>query len=165
MLTLLLLVPTCLCFYLPGVGPQNYKENDNVPVFVNALSSPNTVIPFDFYHSTVHSLTQNNFISVNQKTDQKKLPNPWEARCLEIAFPRHRSNLKCLLMSHAKSYVDRQYPKMTLCLWMTWLRRITWLILWSMDFPPREKNKTDEPRKYCTMLDLNTVLLKYGYFY
>ncbi|KAI9091836.1 hypothetical protein DFS34DRAFT_634244 [Phlyctochytrium arcticum] len=36
-------------FYLPGVAPEDYKKNDTVPLFVNALSSSDTVLPYDYY--------------------------------------------------------------------------------------------------------------------
>ncbi|KAJ3145407.1 hypothetical protein HDU86_000928 [Geranomyces michiganensis] len=36
-------------FYLPGVAPQDYVAEEPVPLFVNAVSSSKTVLPFDFY--------------------------------------------------------------------------------------------------------------------
>ncbi|TPX61961.1 hypothetical protein PhCBS80983_g00813 [Powellomyces hirtus] len=36
-------------FYLPGVAPHDYKAGEDVPLFVNALSSSDTVLPYDFY--------------------------------------------------------------------------------------------------------------------
>ncbi|KND01964.1 uncharacterized protein SPPG_02472 [Spizellomyces punctatus DAOM BR117] len=36
-------------FYLPGVAPRDYKSGERVPLYVNALSSPDTVLPYDYY--------------------------------------------------------------------------------------------------------------------
>lgn len=35
--------------YLPGVGPRKYKQGDQLPLYVNELSSLRTQVPFDFY--------------------------------------------------------------------------------------------------------------------
>ncbi|KAI8822525.1 uncharacterized protein EV422DRAFT_613751 [Fimicolochytrium jonesii] len=43
------LVAKATAFYLPGVAPHDYKKDDIVPLFVNALSSAATVIPYDYY--------------------------------------------------------------------------------------------------------------------
>lgn len=37
-------------FYLPGVAPSDYKTGDRVPLDVNALSSNDTVLPYDYYY-------------------------------------------------------------------------------------------------------------------
>ena len=36
-------------FYIPGLNPQNFKEGDDVPLKVNKLSSPETLLPVDYY--------------------------------------------------------------------------------------------------------------------
>ncbi|KAI9015548.1 hypothetical protein DFJ74DRAFT_645012 [Hyaloraphidium curvatum] len=41
-------------FYLPGVAPRDYKRGDKVDVWVNAYSSPDTVIPYDYYFEKFH---------------------------------------------------------------------------------------------------------------
>ncbi|RKO90401.1 hypothetical protein BDK51DRAFT_3425, partial [Blyttiomyces helicus] len=38
-------------YYLPGVGPRDYEVNDRVELTVNALSSPDSLLPYDFYNS------------------------------------------------------------------------------------------------------------------
>ena len=35
--------------YLPGVGPLRWKTGQNVPLFLNELTSLRTQIPFDYY--------------------------------------------------------------------------------------------------------------------
>jgi len=37
-------------YYLPGVAPHNYKKGDPLDLDVNALTSPRSVVPFDYYH-------------------------------------------------------------------------------------------------------------------
>lgn len=37
-------------FYLPGVAPHDYANGDRVYLYVNALSSSDTLIPYDFYY-------------------------------------------------------------------------------------------------------------------
>lgn len=37
-------------YYLPGVSPKNYEEGEAVEVDVNALRSPNSVIPYEYYY-------------------------------------------------------------------------------------------------------------------
>jgi transmembrane 9 superfamily protein 2/4 len=37
-----------------GVAPRDYKRGDKVDVWVNAYSSPDTVIPFDYYYEQFH---------------------------------------------------------------------------------------------------------------
>ncbi|KAI8585494.1 hypothetical protein BDZ88DRAFT_432524 [Geranomyces variabilis] len=39
-------------FYLPGVAPRDYAPKESVPLFVNAVSSSKTVLPYDFYTSS-----------------------------------------------------------------------------------------------------------------
>ncbi|KAJ1565232.1 hypothetical protein HK096_003904, partial [Nowakowskiella sp. JEL0078] len=41
-------------FYLPGVAPQNYAKNDLVDLNVNTLSSPDTLLPYDYYFERFH---------------------------------------------------------------------------------------------------------------
>jgi transmembrane 9 superfamily protein 2/4 len=41
-------------FYLPGVAPKDFKPNDRVELLVNALSSPETVLPYDQYYEQLH---------------------------------------------------------------------------------------------------------------
>jgi transmembrane 9 superfamily member 2/4 len=36
-------------FYMPGVRPQVFREGENVPLKVNALTSTKTQIPRDYY--------------------------------------------------------------------------------------------------------------------
>jgi len=43
-----------VAFYLPGVAPRNYAHGAKVELFVNAFSSPNTVVPYDFYDKRFH---------------------------------------------------------------------------------------------------------------
>ena len=51
---LITLLYTCKAFYLPGVAPKDFRANEKVAVFVNALSSPETVLPFDYYYEPFH---------------------------------------------------------------------------------------------------------------
>ncbi|KAF0724609.1 hypothetical protein LEN26_014498 [Aphanomyces euteiches] len=37
-------------FYLPGVQMVTYKRGDDVPLFVNSLTSPETLLPIDYYN-------------------------------------------------------------------------------------------------------------------
>jgi len=37
-------------YYLPGVKPNDYLEGDKVPLTVNPLRSPHSVIPYDYYY-------------------------------------------------------------------------------------------------------------------
>ena len=36
-------------FYLPGVSPDSYEENEAVKLFVTKLTSTKTQIPYDYY--------------------------------------------------------------------------------------------------------------------
>jgi hypothetical protein len=36
-------------FYLPGVSPDSYEENEDVKLFVTKLTSTKTQIPYDYY--------------------------------------------------------------------------------------------------------------------
>ena len=36
-------------WYLPGAKPKEYSSGDNIPMFVNSMSSVNTHLPFDYY--------------------------------------------------------------------------------------------------------------------
>ena len=36
--------------YLPGVAPHDYAKGDPVSLYVNALSSSETLLPYDYYH-------------------------------------------------------------------------------------------------------------------
>lgn len=44
-----LLLPVSQAFYVPGVHPHSFKENEDVPLKVNALTSTHTQIPRDYY--------------------------------------------------------------------------------------------------------------------
>ena len=35
--------------YLPGVAPRSYSPEENLPLFVNKLTSTHTQIPYDYY--------------------------------------------------------------------------------------------------------------------
>ena len=48
-LLLLLLLPVASSFYLPGVYPRSYKPTQQVPLFVNSLTSTKTILPKDVY--------------------------------------------------------------------------------------------------------------------
>ena len=50
LLGLLLVVTPAFSFYLPGVAPKEYLENEKVEVKVNKLSSPVTQLPYDYYN-------------------------------------------------------------------------------------------------------------------
>lgn len=41
-------------FYLPGIAPKSYKQDDPLPVFVNALESIKTTLPYGFYYPQFH---------------------------------------------------------------------------------------------------------------
>jgi len=41
-------------FYLPGVAPTDYRKGDKVDLLVNALSSNQEFLPFDFYYEKFH---------------------------------------------------------------------------------------------------------------
>ncbi|KAL2913917.1 Transmembrane 9 superfamily member 2 [Polyrhizophydium stewartii] len=41
-------------FYLPGVVPHDYRSGDRVELLVNALSSPETAVPYDYYFDAFH---------------------------------------------------------------------------------------------------------------
>lgn len=43
------LVPSAVGFYMPGVKPQSFKDGDEVPMKVNAMTSIHTQIPKDYY--------------------------------------------------------------------------------------------------------------------
>jgi transmembrane 9 superfamily protein 2/4 len=38
-----------LGFYLPGVAPKDYKKEELVPLYVNALTAKDSLLPYDFY--------------------------------------------------------------------------------------------------------------------
>eukprot|EP00668_Euglena_longa_P015985 GGOE01020181.1.p1 GENE.GGOE01020181.1~~GGOE01020181.1.p1 ORF type:complete len:639 (-),score=223.00 GGOE01020181.1:442-2358(-) len=44
-----LLLAGCSAFYLPGVAPREYFEDENVTVKVNSIKSTETAIPYDYY--------------------------------------------------------------------------------------------------------------------
>ncbi|TPX75140.1 hypothetical protein CcCBS67573_g03604 [Chytriomyces confervae] len=48
------LAATVQAFYLPGMAPKNYKKGQAVELLVNALSSQDTVLPYDFYYDQLH---------------------------------------------------------------------------------------------------------------
>ncbi|KAI8929450.1 hypothetical protein BC831DRAFT_443656 [Entophlyctis helioformis] len=56
-LLLSLLLPGAHCFYLPGVAPRDYAKGAKLELLVNTLSSPETVIPYDYYFSRFHFCT------------------------------------------------------------------------------------------------------------
>ncbi|TPX40984.1 hypothetical protein SeMB42_g05790 [Synchytrium endobioticum] len=41
-------------YYLPGVAPHDYATGDPVYLYVNALSSSNTLLPYEYYHPRLH---------------------------------------------------------------------------------------------------------------
>ncbi|KAL7747002.1 Transmembrane 9 superfamily member 2 [Sorochytrium milnesiophthora] len=45
---------SCHAFYLPGVAPVNYNEGDQVELVVNALTSPASAVPYDYYDDRLH---------------------------------------------------------------------------------------------------------------
>ena len=47
---MLLTLPASAGFYLPGVAPKEYVENEKVEVKVNKLTSSVTALPFDYYN-------------------------------------------------------------------------------------------------------------------
>ncbi|KAI9354551.1 Endomembrane protein 70-domain-containing protein [Zopfochytrium polystomum] len=49
-----LIAPTAGAFYLPGEAPVDYRKDDRVELLVNALSSPETIFPYDQYHPRLH---------------------------------------------------------------------------------------------------------------
>lgn len=46
---ILLFVTSIRSFYLPGVAPHDYSSGELVNLYVNALNSPNTLLPYDYY--------------------------------------------------------------------------------------------------------------------
>jgi transmembrane 9 superfamily protein 2/4 len=54
---LLLLATHTSSFYLPGVAPQDFVGGDTVPLLVNALSSLDSLISYDYYHPEFHFCT------------------------------------------------------------------------------------------------------------
>ncbi|KAJ3110864.1 hypothetical protein HK100_002879, partial [Physocladia obscura] len=50
----LLLSAGVSAFYLPGMAPKNYHEGQRVELLVNALSSPESVLPYDQYYEKFH---------------------------------------------------------------------------------------------------------------
>lgn len=51
-------------FYLPGITPTNYKENDLVPLNVNHLSSPRrSAFAFDYYYDAFRTSPSRNDIT------------------------------------------------------------------------------------------------------
>ncbi|KAJ1533317.1 hypothetical protein HK096_005387, partial [Nowakowskiella sp. JEL0078] len=59
-LALTILLPILLqatishAFYLPGVAPHDYGKGERVELMVNALSSHDTMLPYDYYHDRFH---------------------------------------------------------------------------------------------------------------
>ncbi|RKO89014.1 hypothetical protein BDK51DRAFT_24443, partial [Blyttiomyces helicus] len=51
---LLLLAPLARAFYLPGVKPTDYSIHDPVDLSVNALSSSESLLPYDAYYDRLH---------------------------------------------------------------------------------------------------------------
>ncbi|KAI9092167.1 hypothetical protein DFS34DRAFT_717897 [Phlyctochytrium arcticum] len=56
--SVLLLLSTALttsqAFYLPGVAPKDYAAGESVELSVNILTSPTTLIPYDYYYEKFH---------------------------------------------------------------------------------------------------------------
>lgn len=46
---LLLAGPASAGFSLPGVQMTTYKKGEHLPLFVNSLTSPETLLPLDYY--------------------------------------------------------------------------------------------------------------------
>ncbi len=61
-LALLFLGNFANAFYLPGVAPKDYNQNSKVELFVNALSSPDTVLPYDYYYEQFHFCKPENVV-------------------------------------------------------------------------------------------------------
>lgn len=53
LLLLCLVFGCCSGFYLPGVAPREYLEEENVTVKVNSMKSSHAAVPFDYYSSQV----------------------------------------------------------------------------------------------------------------
>ncbi|XP_074580505.1 transmembrane 9 superfamily member 7-like [Curcuma longa] len=49
LLALLLVLPSCRAFYLPGVAPRDFRKGEDLLVKVNKLSSTKTQLPYDYY--------------------------------------------------------------------------------------------------------------------
>jgi transmembrane 9 superfamily protein 2/4 len=58
------LLPAVYGFYLPGMSPHDYSLGDRVNLYVNALYSPQTLIPFDYYDERFNFCTPLSIISV-----------------------------------------------------------------------------------------------------
>jgi hypothetical protein len=41
-------------FYLPGIAPKSYALDEDLPIYVNALESPRSTLPYDFYNERFH---------------------------------------------------------------------------------------------------------------
>ncbi|KAJ3285291.1 hypothetical protein HK104_009567 [Borealophlyctis nickersoniae] len=50
----LVLASPAVAFYLPGVAPNDFVAGESVPLYVNSLSSPDTVLPYDYYLPQFH---------------------------------------------------------------------------------------------------------------
>ncbi|KAI3651561.1 hypothetical protein MP228_002864 [Amoeboaphelidium protococcarum] len=49
-----LVIQNVHAFYLPGIAPHNYQLKDDVPLYVNALESVKTTLPYDYYLNRFH---------------------------------------------------------------------------------------------------------------
>lgn len=50
LITFLIILQTQVdAFYLPGIAPTRYEEGESIPLLVNALGSPLTALPYDYY--------------------------------------------------------------------------------------------------------------------
>lgn len=41
-------------FYLPGIAPRSYSKGEDLPIYVNALKSMKTTLPYDYYNPRFH---------------------------------------------------------------------------------------------------------------
>jgi transmembrane 9 superfamily protein 2/4 len=60
----LLLLKAVHGFYLPGMSPHDYSSGDLVNLYVNALYSPQTLLPFDYYDERFNFCAPTSIISV-----------------------------------------------------------------------------------------------------
>lgn len=53
------IIQCCQAFYLPGVAPEDYSDNDEVPLYVNTLTPMSnqqvkSVVSYDYYDERFH---------------------------------------------------------------------------------------------------------------
>jgi hypothetical protein len=46
--SVVLLFSSCTCFYVPGWSPHTYRVGENVPLFLNKVSSERTHLPYAY---------------------------------------------------------------------------------------------------------------------